>query len=136
MNMKERIHWINETAKHEFEKAKGMLDMLNECEHTDYAFLGSRVVYSDTASTKNVSAFYADCNDLEVRLWYDELKQRDEAIRQARETIAYREGRLAALESTKDSLAKRSFVRHHKRQIAKARAFLESVGHEDCHMLD
>ena len=57
MNMRERIHWINETAKEEFDKAKGMLAMLNECEGTDYAFLARRVMYSDTASTKNKAAF-------------------------------------------------------------------------------
>lgn len=128
MNMLERIHWINETANVEFEKAKGMLDMLNECEHTDYAFLGSRVAYSDTASTKNMAEFYADCNDLEVKLWYDELKQRDEAIRYAKESIDYHEKMLASLEEAEDSLTKRCYTRHHRRQIAKARTFLESVG--------
>ena len=136
MNMKERIHWINETAKEEFNKAKGMLDMLNECEHTEYAFLCRRVVYSETASLSDVAAFYADCHDLEIALETEERTQREEAIREAKGCIEYHKDKLMCLESTKDSLAKRSLTRHHKRQIAKAEAFLESVGHEDCHMLD
>lgn len=128
MNMKERIHWINETAKEEFNKAKGMLDMLNECEHTEYAFLCRRVVYSETASLSNMAAFYADCHDLEIALETEERIQREEAVREARECVAYHEDKLMALESTQDSPRKRSLVRHHKRQIEIEKAFLESVG--------
>lgn len=45
--MKERIGRINAVAQENFEKAKGMLDMLNEIYGTKYGWLNKRVVFFD-----------------------------------------------------------------------------------------
>ena len=67
MNMKERIHWINETAKADWERAKGMLDMLNDMYDTDLRFLNKSVVISDSRDG-DTAAFYANCHDMETWL--------------------------------------------------------------------
>ena len=56
MTMAERIDWINEVAKGDF-------DMLNEIYGTDYGFLDRRVVCSD-APRSHTADFYANCHDL------------------------------------------------------------------------
>lgn len=45
MTMKERIKTINETAQRNFEKAQGMLEMLNDLCGTKFGWLSKRVVY-------------------------------------------------------------------------------------------
>lgn len=67
--MTERIHWINEVAQNELERAYGMLDMFNDMYGTDLKFLNRRVVYSKESGS-NVAAFYADCHDFESMLKY------------------------------------------------------------------
>lgn len=42
--MKERIAKINATAKENFDKAQGMLDMFNDIYGTKFGFLNKRVV--------------------------------------------------------------------------------------------
>lgn len=69
MTMTERIDWINRVAIDDFEKAEGMLDMLNEIYGTDYGFLARRVVYSD-APKSNTANFYANCHDLHTVLTF------------------------------------------------------------------
>ena len=44
MKMVDRIRKINETAKVNFDQAKGMLEMFNDIYGTQYGFLGGRVV--------------------------------------------------------------------------------------------
>ena len=58
------IRRVNETAAEDFDRAQGMLDMLNELCETDYGWLARRVVCSKAPSS-NVADFYAHCNDLE-----------------------------------------------------------------------
>ena len=67
MTMIERVKWINETANDNFDKAEGMLDMLNEIYGTEYGFLAKRVVYSD-APKSHTADFYAHCHDLYIAL--------------------------------------------------------------------
>ena len=65
--MAERVHWINEVAKADFDRASGMLDMFNSMCGTECGFLDGRVVYSDSPRG-NTAQFYADCHDLETML--------------------------------------------------------------------
>ena len=53
--------------------------------------------------------------------------EEEEAIRDAKKSLAYHALKLSLLED-ENTLEKYSLIRHHKRQMAKASAFLESVG--------
>ena len=64
--MKEKIKMINSIAQENFDKAQGMLEMLNSIYGTNYAFLARRVVFSDYSGTaeENTAQYYAYCHDL------------------------------------------------------------------------
>ncbi len=60
--MKERIQKINEVAQENFEKAQGMLEMLNEICGTKFGWFAKRVVIFENpdASTAEKYAHYHD----------------------------------------------------------------------------
>lgn len=60
--MKERINKINEVAQENFDKAQGMLDMLNEICGTQFGFLNKRVVRFENPNG-SVAERYAHCHD-------------------------------------------------------------------------
>lgn len=62
--MKERIHKINEMAQENFDKAQGMLDMLNEICGTKFGWLKKRVVIFDKPDG-SVAERYASVHDAE-----------------------------------------------------------------------
>lgn len=62
---------INETAKENFEKAKGMLEMLNTLYNTKYGWLAKRVVRFENPDGSTAEK-YAAAHDLQAELWYKE----------------------------------------------------------------
>lgn len=60
--MKERIKRINEVAQENFDKAQGMLEMLNEMCGTQFGWLAKRVVIFENPNG-NTAERYAHCND-------------------------------------------------------------------------
>lgn len=62
MTMKERIYNINEVAQENWEKAKGMLDMLNDICGTKYGWLKKRVVIFDNPDGSTAEK-YSSCHD-------------------------------------------------------------------------
>lgn len=60
--MKERIKYINEIAQVNWEKAQGMLEMLNEICGTKFGWLAKRVVFFDNPDG-SVAERYAHCHD-------------------------------------------------------------------------
>lgn len=69
----EMIEKINKTASENFDKAEGMLEMLNEIAGTDFKFLAKRVCWSEN-SGRSTCFWYAAAHDLCACLWYDEEK--------------------------------------------------------------
>lgn len=64
MTMKEKLHMINETAKENFDKAQGMLEMLNYYEGEKFGWLRKRVVrFEDPDASTCIK--YAHCHDAE-----------------------------------------------------------------------
>lgn len=62
---------INETAKQNFEKAQGMLEMLNTLYGTKYGWLAKRVVRFENPDGSTAEK-YANAHDLQSELWYKE----------------------------------------------------------------
>lgn len=62
MTLKERIKKINDTAIENFEKATGMLEMLNEICGTRYGWLNKRVVFFENPDG-SVAERYAKAHD-------------------------------------------------------------------------
>lgn len=60
--MKERIQKINEVAQENFEKAQGMLEMLNEICGTKFGWLAKRVVIFENPNGSTAEK-YAHCHD-------------------------------------------------------------------------
>ena len=60
--MKERIRRINEMAQENFEKAQGMLEMLNEMCGTQYGWLNKRVVIFEKPNG-TIAERYAHADD-------------------------------------------------------------------------
>lgn len=65
--LKERIQKINQTAEENWEKAQGMLEMLNEIEGTRYGFLARRVVRFDDPDASTCYK-YQNAHDAEYDL--------------------------------------------------------------------
>ena len=65
--MKERIHNINEMAQENFDRAQGMLDMLNEICGTKFGWLKKRVVFFDNPDG-SVAERYANAHDAEYNV--------------------------------------------------------------------
>ena len=63
--MKERIRKINETAQENFDKAQGMLEMLNDICGTKFGWLGGRVVFFDNPDA-SIAEKYAHAHDAYV----------------------------------------------------------------------
>ena len=68
--MLERIHKINEEAQTNWEKAQGMLEMLNEICGTQYGWFAKRVV-EFRSPNGSVAERYAHFNDLERKLRFE-----------------------------------------------------------------
>ena len=68
--MLERIRKINEEAQVNWEKAQGMLEMLNEICGTQYGWWAKRVV-KFRKPNGTVAERYAHINDLESELRYE-----------------------------------------------------------------
>ena len=68
--MLERIHKINEEAQVNWEKAQGMLEMLNEICGTQYGWCAKRVVRFRKPNG-TVAEQYAHYHDLESELRYE-----------------------------------------------------------------
>ena len=62
MNMKERIDNINRVAAVNFDRAQGMLDMLNDIYGTRFGWLNRRVVIFENPDA-GTAAKYAHCHD-------------------------------------------------------------------------
>ena len=60
--MKERIKHINEVAQENFDKAQGMLEMLNEICGTKFGWLNKRVVFFENPDA-SVAEKYAHVHD-------------------------------------------------------------------------
>ena len=60
--MVEQIRKINEVAQENFDRAKGMLDMLNELTGLKLGWLAKRVVVFDNPDS-SVAERYASCHD-------------------------------------------------------------------------
>lgn len=60
--MKERIKHINEVAQENFDKAQGMLEMMNEIFGTKFGWLKRRVVIFENPDA-SVAERYAHCHD-------------------------------------------------------------------------
>ena len=67
MGMKETVHLINRTAQTNFERAKGMLEILNMVHGTKFGWLNKRVVRFDRPDGSTAEK-YAHCHDLEAEL--------------------------------------------------------------------
>jgi hypothetical protein len=67
MQLQKHIHKINETAQYDWNRAQGMLDMLNDIMHTNYGWLCKRVVWSEK-SKDDPAEFYGHAHDLEASL--------------------------------------------------------------------
>lgn len=67
MTLKERIHMINETAQENWDKAQGMLEMLNEICGTKYGWLNKRVVIFENPDA-STAIKYAKVYDAWVNL--------------------------------------------------------------------
>lgn len=65
--MKERISRINDMAQENWEKAQGMLEMLNEICGTQFGWLNKRVVIFENPNG-TVAEKYAHCHDAWVNL--------------------------------------------------------------------
>lgn len=63
--MRERIMKINRVAQYDFDRAQGMLDMLNEICGTQFGWLNKRVVFFEqpnaSTATKYAGAHDAAC---------------------------------------------------------------------------
>lgn len=72
MNINEKmIANINAVAKENWEKAQGMLDMLNELAGTKFGWLNKRVVRFENPDGSTAER-YANAHDLEIELWHKE----------------------------------------------------------------
>lgn len=60
--MKERIRKINTVAQENFDKAQGMLEMLNEVCGTNFGWLNKRVVIFENPNA-STGEKYAHCHD-------------------------------------------------------------------------
>lgn len=60
--MKERIKHINEVAQENFDKAQGMLEMLNEICGTKFGWLNKRVVFFENPNASTAEK-YAHVHD-------------------------------------------------------------------------
>lgn len=60
--MKERIKHINEVAQENFDKAQGMLEMMNEICGTKFGWLNKRVVFFENPDA-SVAEKYAHAHD-------------------------------------------------------------------------
>lgn len=63
--MKERIKHINEVAQENFDKAQGMLEMLNEICGTKFGWLNKRVVFFENPDASTAEK-YAHAHDAYV----------------------------------------------------------------------
>lgn len=63
--MKERIKHINEVAQENFDKAQGMLEMLNEICGTKFGWLNKRVVFFENPNASTAEK-YAHAHDAYV----------------------------------------------------------------------
>lgn len=72
MNINEKmIANINAIAKENWEKAQGMLDMLNGLAGTKFGWLNKRVVRFENPDGSTFER-YANAHDLEIELWHKE----------------------------------------------------------------
>lgn len=63
--MKERIKHINEVAQENFDKAQGMLEMLNDIYGTEFGWLNKRVVFFENPNASTAEK-YAHAHDAYV----------------------------------------------------------------------
>ena len=68
------IKEINHVALENFDKAQGMLDMLNALCGTKYGWLAKRVIRFENPDG-SVAERYAHCHDLYAELWWEEKKE-------------------------------------------------------------
>lgn len=71
--MLQRINKINETAKENFDKAKGMLEMFNDIYGTRFGLLGGRVVWFENPDG-SVAEKYAHAHDAYMNIgWREDM---------------------------------------------------------------